>query len=226
MIYMVPFDEVTKTGFRFHMRSLGYVTKQTFNMSAQPWNGFAVIPTFFAKYEDGDVRKGDGRAYSGYFLYGPQFNYLNAPIIDSKTGEQVDFNPNIKIPEMTTANMKIEGITNFEMTHYGARVQKYEVYANALENLTVNFPVFRMADVVFMKAEAELRLNGSVSAATMALVNQIWSRANETPPAEGLTLDNILDERGKELFGEGHRRNDQILLALSINHSGEWDKPI
>lgn len=212
LIFIVPFNEQSKQGFRLHMRSLGYVSKTTFNMADQPWNGFAVIPTFFDKYEEKDVRR------DGYFLYGLQYDYLGAPIIDAKSGLQVNFDPNIKIPEMTTEKMQKEGIDNFHMTHDGARVKKYEIYSGAKQNLTVNFPVFRLADVVFMKAEAELRLNGAVSAETMVLVNKIWSRANQTPPAEGLTLNNILDERGKELFGEGHRRNDMIRF-------GAFDKP-
>ncbi|MFA9390783.1 MAG: RagB/SusD family nutrient uptake outer membrane protein [Prolixibacteraceae bacterium] len=212
MIFTIPFDELNKKGFSIHMRSLGYISKKTFNMTDEPWNGFAVIPTFFDKYEASDVRR------DGYMLHGLQFDYLGAPIIDAKTGNQVDFNPQMKIPEMTVANMQIEDIDNFHMTHDGARVQKYEVYAGAKQYLTVNFPVFRLADVIFMKAEAELRLNGSVSAGTMTLVNQIWTRAGQTPPAGGLTLANILDERGKELFCEGHRRTDMIRF-------GTFDKP-
>jgi len=212
LIFTVPFNEQTKKGFRLHMRSLGYISKQTFNMTDQPWNGFCAIPTFFDKYEETDLRR------DGYFLFGPQYDYLGAPLIDAKTGNQVNFDPQIKIPEMTTANMQIEGIDNFHMTHDGARVKKYEIYAAAKENLTVNFPVFRLADVVFMKAEAELRSQGAVSGETMTLVNAIWARSKQTPPSGGLTLSNILDERGKELFCEGHRRNDMIRF-------GTFDKP-
>ncbi|MDA3929974.1 MAG: RagB/SusD family nutrient uptake outer membrane protein [Prolixibacteraceae bacterium] len=211
MIFTIPFNEETKKGFSLHMRSLGYISKQTFNMTAQPWNGFCVIPTFFDKYEATDVRR------DAYMLHGLQFDYLGVPIMDGDV-VQCDFSPYIKIPEMTTANMVVENIENFNMTFDGARVQKYEVYAGAKQYLTVNFPVFRLADVVFMKAEAELRLNGSVSSETMTLVNQIWTRANQTPPAGGLTLNNILDERGKELFCEGHRRTDMIRF-------GTFDKP-
>ncbi|MDA3891431.1 MAG: RagB/SusD family nutrient uptake outer membrane protein [Salinivirgaceae bacterium] len=210
MIFMVPFNEATKTGFRLHMRSLGYIGDEIFNMSSEPWNGFCTIPTFFDKYDDDDVRK------QGYLLYGPQFDYMGAPIMDGDM--QANHDPYIRIPEMSTANMAIEGIENFEMTYSGARVQKYEIYAGAVNDLTVNFPVFRLADVVFMKAEAELRLNGNVSSETMVLVNQIWARANQIAPAGGLTLDNILDERGKELFCEGHRRTDMIRF-------GTFDKP-
>jgi starch-binding outer membrane protein, SusD/RagB family len=212
MIFVIPFNEITKKGFRLHMRSLGYVSKETFNMTDKPWNGFCAIPTFFDKYEATDVRR------DGYLLHGLQYDYMGAPIIDAKAGKQVDFSPYIKIPEMTTSTMLTEGIDNFHMTHDGARVQKYEVYAGAKENLTVNFPVFRLADIVFMKAEAELRLNGTVSNETMTLVKAIWKRANETSPAEGLTLNNILDERGKELFCEGHRRTDMIRFET-------FDKP-
>lgn len=212
LIFIIPFDATSKQGFRLHMRSLGYVSKATFNMTDQPWNGFCAIPTFYDKYEATDVRR------DGYLLHGLQYDYLGAAIIDAKTGNQVDFDPYIKIPEMTTSNMQIEGIDNFHMTHDGARVQKFEIYAGAKTNLTVNFPVFRLADVVFMKAEAELRLNGTVSSETMTLVNAIWNRANETPPSEGLTLNNILDERGKELFCEGHRRTDMIRF-------GTFDQP-
>lgn len=212
LIFTIPFNEVSKKGFSLHMRSLGYISKRTFNMNDQPWNGFAVIPTFFNKYEETDIRR------DGYFLHGLQFDYLGVPIMDEKTGKQADFNPNMVIPEMTNANMVAEGIESFNMTHDGARVKKYEIYAGAKQYLNVNFPVFRLADVIFMKAEAELRLNGAVSSETMTLVNQIWARANQTPPAGGLTLDNILDERGKELFAEGHRRTDMIRF-------GTFDQP-
>lgn len=210
LIFTVPFNEDTKEGFRYHMRSLCYKNRLTYNMTDEPWNGFCLIPDFFNKYEDTDVRK------DGYIQYGTQFDYLGDTItarvkIDGEwVYVPVELDPNIKIAYMNNENMGIEGISNYEMTYNGARVHKYEVYEGAKTNLTVNFPVFRLADVIFMKAEAELRLSGSVSAESMTLVTQIWDRSNQTHPAGGLTLDNILDERGKELFSEGHRRTDMI----------------
>ena len=81
-------------------------------------------------------------------------------------------------------------------------------------NLTfpdTDFPMFRLADVMLMKAEALLRTGGSQSDA-LALVNQIRERAGAADLAafNGDGLQDILDERGRELFWEGHRRTDLI----------------
>ena len=80
-------------------------------------------------------------------------------------------------------------------------------------NLTfpdTDFPMFRLADVKLMYAEALLR-GGSGGTAGTALqqVNEVRVRSGATPLAS-VQLSDILDERARELFWEGHRRTDLI----------------
>lgn len=73
-----------------------------------------------------------------------------------------------------------------------------------------DFPMFRLPDVQLMYAEAVLRGGtGGNPATALGYVNAIRSRAGSTA-LTALTLDNILDERARELYWEGHRRTDLI----------------
>jgi hypothetical protein len=70
-----------------------------------------------------------------------------------------------------------------------------------------DYPVFRYADVLLMKAEALARQANTAGA--LPLVNQVRSRAG-LAPLTAVTLEEIYDERGRELCWEGHRRQDMI----------------
>jgi hypothetical protein len=71
-----------------------------------------------------------------------------------------------------------------------------------------DFPIYRYADVVLMTAECNVRLgNGG---AAKPLVDAIRTRAGISALAGNPTLDDIYDERGRELNWEGHRREDMI----------------
>ncbi|MGI4875021.1 MAG: RagB/SusD family nutrient uptake outer membrane protein [Janthinobacterium lividum] len=73
-----------------------------------------------------------------------------------------------------------------------------------------DFPMFRLADVQLMYAEAVLRGGtGGTTTQALAYVNAIRTRSGAAPLAS-ITLNDILDERGRELFWEGHRRTDLI----------------
>ncbi len=61
---------------------------------------------------------------------------------------------------------------------------------------------------LLMKAELLWRTGGDLGTA-LSLVNEVRTRAGVEPLTE-LTADNLLAERGRELFAEGHRRNDMI----------------
>lgn len=83
------------------------------------------------------------------------------------------------------------------------------------EWVDIDFPIFRLAEIYLIYAEAVLR-GGTGGDATTALnyVNLIRTRAFENTSgnisAGQLTLDFILDERGRELYFEAHRRTDLI----------------
>ena len=67
--------------------------------------------------------------------------------------------------------------------------------------------LFRLGDVVTMKAEAQLR-SGNAGAALLT-VNDL--RAKRSATALGsLDLAAMLDERGREMYWEGGRRTDQV----------------
>ena len=75
-----------------------------------------------------------------------------------------------------------------------------------------DFPLYRLADVYLMYAECAIRgANGTTLEQARTYVNMVRERANaSTISLNELTLDFILDERGRELNFEGHRRTDLI----------------
>ena len=71
-----------------------------------------------------------------------------------------------------------------------------------------DFPIYRYADVILMTAECNVRLGNA--GAAKSLVDAIRTRAGLAALASNPTLDDIFDERGRELNWEGHRREDMI----------------
>ncbi|PKL81540.1 MAG: RagB/SusD family nutrient uptake outer membrane protein [Ignavibacteriae bacterium HGW-Ignavibacteriae-3] len=93
--------------------------------------------------------------------------------------------------------------------------------------VSTDFPMFRLADAYLMYAEAVLR-GGSGGNITTALgyVNALRQRAYGNTTGNiaqaALTLDFILDERGRELYWEGHRRTDLVRFGQFTNGTYLW----
>ena len=69
--------------------------------------------------------------------------------------------------------------------------------------------VYRYSDVLLMEAEAILRGGAGAAESALDLVNKI--RVNRgVAKLTAITLDDLLDERGRELYWEGWRRQDLI----------------
>lgn len=91
-----------------------------------------------------------------------------------------------------------------------------------------DFPLFRLADVYLMYAEAVLRggAGGNMTEA-VALVNELRQRAygdnSGNITTSDLTLDFLLAERGRELYWEAHRRTDLIRFGQFTNGTLHWD---
>jgi hypothetical protein len=184
-----------------------------YNQNPSGWNGFTTLSDFYDKFEAVDKRRG-GNAYPGMtqgilpgFLIGQQYNGAGAPLND-RTGAPLAF---------TRAVKAIEVGSNLEVT--GIRVIKYPIDYTSGDNSNNDYVYFRISDVILMKAEAILR-GGTATASpavfgggntALAQVNFLRTHASRGATALAtLTLDNLIDERGRELYWEGWRRNDLI----------------
>ncbi len=90
-----------------------------------------------------------------------------------------------------------------------------------------DFPLFRLADVYLMYAEANLRGGGGSAQQALDYVNDLRVRANNGSVAQNissgqLTLDFILDERLRELHWESHRRQDLIRFNKYTGGNYNW----
>lgn len=87
-----------------------------------------------------------------------------------------------------------------------------------------DFPMFRLADVYLMYAEAVVRGGtGGTTGEAVDYVNMLRTRANSTTITSGeLTLNFLIDERSRELYWEGHRRQDLVRFGLFTGGNYNW----
>ena len=89
-----------------------------------------------------------------------------------------------------------------------------------------DFPMFRLGDAYLIYAEATLRGGGGDPAQALAYVNALRERAYGNTSADitagELTLPFLLDERGRELLWEAHRRTDLIRYQLFTGGTYVW----
>ena len=71
-----------------------------------------------------------------------------------------------------------------------------------------DFPIYRYADILLMKAECNVRLGNTAAAKPFA--DEVRQRAGLGALAADPTLEDIYNERAFELSWEGHRRQDMI----------------
>ncbi len=95
------------------------------------------------------------------------------------------------------------------ITKKAVLIKKYQDPVSA-SGATINIPIFRIADVYLIAAEAEARLNGPTPLA-YEYIKKVRDRAS-LPDLAGLTqqafIDAVLQERAWEFFGEGDRWYD------------------
>lgn len=81
-----------------------------------------------------------------------------------------------------------------------------------------DFPIYRYADILLMKAECLVRQSSPGEA--KPLVDQVRGRAGLNALAANPTLEDIYNERGFELTWEGHRRQDMIRFGTFTDAHG------
>lgn len=179
-----------------------------YNMTPSGWNGFTTLSDFYDTFEDGDVRRyaeTSALAETGFnngFLVGQQRGPDGTELTD-RNGAPLVFTPEVAL---------LESGSNLEVT--GIRVMKYIPDLANGDNINNDAVVFRYADVLLMKAEAQLR-NGDAASA-LAIVNEIRAARNASALAS-LDADALLAERGRELYWEGWRRQDLIRFGRFLD---------
>lgn len=132
------------------------------------------------------------------FLVGQQYALDGDPLED-RQGNPLSFTRQF-LDGTGTPNL----INNNEIT--GIRVQKYQARYNG--GFTGHLLVMRYSDALLMKAEAILR--GASGGNATAIVNDLRTIRGASTILGSLTEQDLLDERGRELYCEGWRRNDMI----------------
>ena len=92
------------------------------------------------------------------------------------------------------------------------------------EFVNTDFPLFRLADVYLMYAEAVVRGgSGGTMGEAVGYVNALRNRANSATITDNdLTLNFLIDERSRELHWEGHRRTDLIRFGKFTDGGYVW----
>ncbi len=186
-----------------------------YNMNPGGWNGWCTLSDFYDKFQATDERRGIYYDYPaditnnrllGYhrqnvgFFVGQQYNWTtNAPLMARNPSTA----PLVFTREVT---IRTSGAT---LETAGIRPMKYAFDYSVTGQRNNDWVVYRYSDVLLMQAEAILRGGTGTAGEALGLVNGI--RANRGVTAFGsLTLDNLLDERARELYWEGWRRQDLI----------------
>lgn len=186
-----------------------------YNQDPSGWNGFTTISDFYDKFEDTDTRKGG--SYQGVtnvtglkvgFLVGQQYNGAGEPLKDRK-GNSLIFTREIQLQETDAKTIEVAGI----------RVVKYPpdlstANSRNSNNASNDYVFLRYADVLLMKAEALLRTGDA--AGSLTIVNELRVKRGASVLA-ALTLDELIDERGREMYWEGWRRNDLIRFGKFLD---------
>lgn len=230
-IFVIPYDKVFATGFNWAPMTLHYANKGTYNFTFQPWNGFATVEEFYNSYIDPVKNPGlQGPVWTGLapfdpandktpngmgtqdarlsnFIVGPQFNVDGSPTEDPAFESETSAAPD---PDGTRLNFTPQNneIHPNGWRQGGARMGKYEFEVGGTENASNDFIIFRLADIQLTRAEALWRMNAA-DAEALKIVNDIRTRAGVDVYAS-LTADNLFEERGREMFAEMTRRQDQI----------------
>jgi hypothetical protein len=178
-------------------------------------NGFSTLSDFYDKFEATDKRRGAVYPTAAYtnpgnrinvgFLIGQQYDLNNDAPLTDRFGAPLIFTREVHNIE-THADLEVTGI----------RPLKYFPDYSHFNSPDNDFVFFRFPDVLLMKAEAILRGGRPSDVSAYGSSAKDIVNAIRTHPSRGasaitsIDLDGLLDERGRELWWEGWRRQDMI----------------
>ncbi len=164
------------------------------------WGRLTLSPDFYNSFDMADERRaliGNGYQHGGKRTTDDgKFRYYALP-----GTPEYD-------PLAADATVDLIDLTSLTATKYMGGHDRF-VYPSATW-LGVNYPILRFSDILLTRAEGLNETNGG---GALDLLNEVRDRSNLAPLAgldQAALRDAILEERGKELFMEGHRRLDLI----------------
>lgn len=230
IIYGIPEDEIYVTdwnAFDWHLNSLAPESQKTYNFTNVPWGGICAIPQFIDTFDPSDTRLKDN------YIYGQQYDASGNILLRSDNQKPLAYTKDV--PSIDASTM-----------YDGYRWGKFEYAIGSTNRLSNDFPLFRYADILFMKAEALMR-SGNPGAG--ALVTKVRERAFKNNPEKAAVTDaellkgsvydygrrdtyattheggadikygRFLDELGWEFCQEGRRRQDLIRFGVFTTKS-------
>lgn len=215
-IFAIPYDQqipgnqFTRFGFFFYLA-------QAYGLNVNLSIAMSTTPEFYNRFNiPNDFR-------TKTWLVGPQYypdgngGFTSQPVYYPNTTTQINITPQLILVPGKPMDL---GNTIASQSE-GVRSIKYYPDPQIIQSTRLNgndVPVFRLADVYLMKAEAILRgatptvINGDAQT-PLSLVNKLRARAG-AQPASTIDLASLLDERARELSWEAWRRNDLIRYGL------------
>ena len=215
-IFEVQFSEQTGGPWS---KELGYPIWPPFGVEVTTWAGHtfnkppASLILFYAK--EGDQRLEYNMPHD--FIDGWDAD-LNNRFLNDREGFA---DPGATYENMINNNGNHYAYAGFGKYRWGAEPNQNHGYSGGVD-VPTNGIMMRYADVLLMYSEASLESNGSATEQGLAAINHVRSRArgfnipsSETPEfpdltLSDLTLDEIMDERLRELCIEHYRKFDLL----------------
>ena len=190
--YKIEDYNIVRTLHYNHGGAIGY----------QGWNGACSSKQQMLVYGYGTANP-DPRLKLNFYTDKDYMEETGKAVEDGATDKPLEYMPLAVKVDFTAAD------DPHAMKCSGARMKKYEFDKSTTQQYSFNndLVIWRYADALLLKAEAEYRMGNKAEALT--IVNEVRARVAATPRTE-LTLNDILDERMLELAWEGVRRQDQI----------------
>ncbi len=214
-IFVIPYEKSNAGGFQMHMQTLHPLNRLTYNFTDGPWNGFTALEEFYNSYDVTDKRKDQ-------FIVGQQYDASGAPLLDPNGATEVDSDGD-KDPDGQPLIFTpfINELTPKAFSQSGARLGKFTFESGIGTSAQNDFPIFRFADILLMRAEALWRLN-SASAESVELIRQVRERAGLSILSP-LTENGLYEEILRELAYEAHAR--PTMIRFGTFDDARWEKP-
>jgi hypothetical protein len=225
-IFAIPYDPLLLDGNQFTRHGFMAYLYPVYGVPNNLSISMSTTPEFYDRFNlPGDERNNTWLVGKQTYKDGTPYTLkiakkdLDAKYTGPTSGNGSDTTWQLEI----TKTLKMTGTKPFDLGNdylarcMGVRSIKYypDRATTALTRMSGNdMPIFRLADIYLMKAEAILRGAAATTVNSelqdpVTLLNKVRVRA-KAPTATTVNLDQLLDERARELYWENWRRNDLI----------------